>query len=163
MLTDPALESETATPDAVRSQYLRCTERSTGAYLTSYHRPYRQVLGLQASARIHWRVHGSLSGHGYIKTGSTARLCREAPLNSVWEVSGNMMCLGVLCAIEHETEGFRLLLDQPESTAADHSSLQQLVDDLRREFNTPPEQRRRSAHRLVQRLLVAVQVSLMLQ
>jgi putative acyl-CoA dehydrogenase len=38
-------------------------------------------------------------GNGYVETGSMARLYREAPVNSIWEGSGNVMCLDVMRAI----------------------------------------------------------------
>ena len=39
-----------------------------------------------------------------------ARLYREAPVNSIWEGSGNVMCLDVLRAFERETEAAHALL-----------------------------------------------------
>ena len=39
-----------------------------------------------------------LGGNGYVEETPLARLCREAPLNAIWEGSGNVMCLDVLRA-----------------------------------------------------------------
>ena len=102
-------------------------------------------------------------GNGYVETGPMARLYREAPVNSIWEGSGNVMCLDVLRAIERETEGFLLLLDGLNATAAGHAGLQALVSALRRDLATPPEQREMLARRFVQRLVLAVQGCLMLE
>ncbi|WP_436641956.1 acyl-CoA dehydrogenase family protein [Microbaculum sp. FT89] len=44
-------------------------------------------------------LHG---GNGYVETGEMARLYREAPLNGIWEGSGNVMALDVLRAIGRE-------------------------------------------------------------
>ena len=41
-----------------------------------------------------------LGGSGYIEESIMPRLYREAPVNSIWEGSGNIMCLDVLRAIE---------------------------------------------------------------
>ena len=41
-----------------------------------------------------------LGGSGYIEECIMPRLYREAPVNSIWEGSGNVMCLDVLRAIE---------------------------------------------------------------
>lgn len=41
-------------------------------------------------------------GNGYVETGPMARFYREAPVNSIWEGSGNVMCLDVLRAFERE-------------------------------------------------------------
>src|ERR1700744_64693 len=43
-----------------------------------------------------------LGGNGYIEEGPIARRYREAPLNSIWEGSGNIMCLDVLRAFARE-------------------------------------------------------------
>jgi putative acyl-CoA dehydrogenase len=45
-----------------------------------------------------------LGGAGYVEEGMLPRLMREAPLNSIWEGSGNVQCLDVLRAISREPE-----------------------------------------------------------
>ncbi len=40
-----------------------------------------------------------LGGNGYVEEGPFGRLFRESPLNSIWEGSGNVMCLDVLRAL----------------------------------------------------------------
>jgi putative acyl-CoA dehydrogenase len=40
-----------------------------------------------------------LGGNGYVEEGPIARRFRESPLNSIWEGSGNIMCLDVLRAL----------------------------------------------------------------
>ena len=41
-----------------------------------------------------------LGGNGYVEEGALARLYREAPVNGIWEGSGNVICLDVLRAME---------------------------------------------------------------
>ena len=43
-----------------------------------------------------------LGGNGYVEENGLARLYREAPLNSIWEGSGNVNALDVLRAITRE-------------------------------------------------------------
>jgi putative acyl-CoA dehydrogenase len=43
-----------------------------------------------------------LGGAGYVEDSILARLYREAPLNSIWEGSGNVQCLDVLRALGRE-------------------------------------------------------------
>jgi len=102
-------------------------------------------------------------GNGYVENAPMARMYREAPVNSIWEGSGNVMCLDVLRAIEREPEGFVLLLTQLKGTTMAHSGLQNLVHALQKGLATPPEQREMLARRFVQRLVLAAQASLMLQ
>jgi putative acyl-CoA dehydrogenase len=40
-----------------------------------------------------------MGGNGFVEEGPFARFYREAPLNSIWEGSGNVMCLDVLRAL----------------------------------------------------------------
>ena len=43
-----------------------------------------------------------LGGAGYVEESILARLYRQAPLNSIWEGSGNIQCLDVLRALKRE-------------------------------------------------------------
>src|SRR5258708_37386425 len=45
-----------------------------------------------------------LGGKGSVEEGTLARLYREAPLNAIWEGSGNVMCLDVLRALSRDGE-----------------------------------------------------------
>jgi putative acyl-CoA dehydrogenase len=52
-----------------------------------------------------------LGGNGYVEEAPLARLYREAPVNAIWEGSGNVMCLDVLRALAREGEAGRDLLE----------------------------------------------------
>jgi putative acyl-CoA dehydrogenase len=43
-----------------------------------------------------------LGGNGYVEESGMPRLYREAPLNSIWEGSGNVICLDVMRAVAKE-------------------------------------------------------------
>ncbi len=51
-----------------------------------------------------------MGGNGYVERSVMARLLREAPVNSIWEGSGNIMCLDVLRALARDPEGAGLLV-----------------------------------------------------
>src|SRR5215813_99239 len=51
-----------------------------------------------------------LGGNGYVEDSMLARLYREAPVNAIWEGSGNVMCLDVLRAATREPEASRPVL-----------------------------------------------------
>ncbi len=58
-----------------------------------------------------------LGGNGYVEEGVLARHYREAPVNAIWEGSGNVMCLDVLRALVREAEaGARILQNLSEET-----------------------------------------------
>ncbi len=48
-----------------------------------------------------------LGGNGYVEAGALARLYREAPVNAIWEGSGNVMALDVLRAAGRDAEATR--------------------------------------------------------
>ena len=52
-----------------------------------------------------------LGGNGYVEEAPLARLYREAPVNAIWEGSGNVMCLDVLRALSREGEAGRQLIE----------------------------------------------------
>jgi putative acyl-CoA dehydrogenase len=51
-----------------------------------------------------------LGGNGYVEESVAARLYREAPVNAIWEGSGNVMCLDVLRALSREAEQARAVI-----------------------------------------------------
>ena len=51
-----------------------------------------------------------LGGNGYVEESALPRLYREAPLNSIWEGSGNVMCLDVLRAARREPDTVAALM-----------------------------------------------------
>jgi len=59
-------------------------------------------------------LHG---GNGYVETGEMARLYREAPLNGIWEGSGNVMALDVLRAIGREPAAMEALMAEMQLAA----------------------------------------------
>jgi len=52
-----------------------------------------------------------LGGNGYVEESMLPRLYREAPVNAIWEGSGNVMCLDVLRALAHEPDASTSVLE----------------------------------------------------
>lgn len=98
-------------------------------------------------------------GNGYVETGPMARLYREAPVNSIWEGSGNVMCLDVLRAIARDPEGMHLLLKELQGSS--NISVQALADDLHEYLSLPANQQESGARYFVQSLVLALQALLM--
>src|SRR5262245_26245994 len=53
-----------------------------------------------------------LGGSGYVEESILPRLYREAPVNAIWEGSGNVMCLDVLRALGRDGEAARAVAAQ---------------------------------------------------
>jgi putative acyl-CoA dehydrogenase len=60
-----------------------------------------------------------LGGNGYVEESIMPRLYREAPVNPIWEGSGNVMCLDVLRALERESEAARAVIADLTEEASD--------------------------------------------
>jgi putative acyl-CoA dehydrogenase len=60
-----------------------------------------------------------LGGNGYVEESIMPRLYREAPVNPIWEGSGNVMCLDVLRAFAHEPEAVRAVIADLAAEAVD--------------------------------------------
>src|SRR5208337_999039 len=60
-----------------------------------------------------------LGGNGYVEENLLPRLYREAPVNAIWEGSGNVMCLDFLRALANESEAASAVLDTLAHEATD--------------------------------------------
>jgi putative acyl-CoA dehydrogenase len=58
-----------------------------------------------------------LGGNGYVEEALVARLYREAPVNAIWEGSGNVMCLDVLRAMSRDESTRTALVDLAREAA----------------------------------------------
>ncbi len=62
-----------------------------------------------------------LGGNGYVEEADLARIYREAPVNAIWEGSGNVMCLDVLRVLEKEPEALDAVLDDVKDSLGETS------------------------------------------
>ncbi|MDR5835173.1 isovaleryl-CoA dehydrogenase [Caballeronia sp. LZ034LL] len=96
-------------------------------------------------------------GNGYVETGPMARFYREAPVNSIWEGSGNVMCLDVLRAFEREQDAAHALLADWNATAGAHPVLAGALASLMKLLTGDPAAREASARRIAQQLALCAQ------
>jgi putative acyl-CoA dehydrogenase len=99
-----------------------------------------------------------LGGNGYVEESGMPRLYREAPLNSVWEGSGNVMCLDVLRALLKEPEAAPALFAELEESAGADPRLDAHVAKLRAELADFEDIEMR-ARRVVEAMALALQGS----
>ncbi|ATH12728.1 DNA alkylation response protein [Delftia acidovorans] len=165
VLADLALESEAALQIAMR--LAQAYERG-GDEGDPLERAWKRILTPAAKfwvckrgVELTGEAMEVLGGNGYVDTGVMARLFREAPVNSIWEGSGNVMCLDVLRAISREPDGAQLLLQDLIDTAAGEPALLQQAQSLARRLSGPPDQLEAQARRLVQDLVLLAQACLL--
>jgi putative acyl-CoA dehydrogenase len=66
-----------------------------------------------------------LGGNGYVEDSVLPRLYREAPVNAVWEGSGNVMCLDVLRALSRDAEAAQTVIAALGKTTANMPGAQE--------------------------------------
>ncbi len=164
VLADLALESEAATLAALR--IARATDAmatdESERLLARVATPVVKFWNCQRAAAFVYealQVHG---GNGFIMENPIARLYREAPLNSIWEGTSNMMCMDVMRALSREPgarEAFAAeVASQGTADRAHENFLAVLNDDLSARLNDEG-----SARSLVTRMAMALQASEMIK
>jgi putative acyl-CoA dehydrogenase len=102
-----------------------------------------------------------LGGSGYIEESMMPRLYREAPVNSIWEGSGNIMCLDVLRAMERTAnvgEALRRELD-----AGKDLRLKAFSGRLEKRLAARERNDESQARALVRELVLALQAALLIK
>ena len=101
-------------------------------------------------------------GNGYVEESGMPRLLRQAPLNSIWEGSGNVQCLDVLRTMATTPQRARRLLrrgrERPRATPRLDSYASRLRADLAEISDIEAR-----ARDLVERMALALQGSLLLR
>ena len=103
-----------------------------------------------------------LGGAGYVKESILPRLYRQAPLNSIWEGSGNIQCLDVLRALKRDPGARDALLHELAAARGGHPAFDASLKELTRELDDPADQEPR-ARALVEHVALLLQASLLLR
>ncbi len=103
-----------------------------------------------------------LGGNGYVEESIMPRLYRQAPLNSIWEGAGNVMCLDVLRAMRKEPRALDALLAEIDAGARRSAALARHADRIRAEL-ADADGAESSARRLVEAIALALQAALLVQ
>jgi putative acyl-CoA dehydrogenase len=112
-----------------------------------------------------------LGGNGYVEESIMPRLYREAPLYSIWEGSGNVMCLDVLRALTKDPATIEALLGELQSTAGADKRLDSFVSNIRQKLSDKSgdgalrssSSAEYSARELTEKLALALQASLVVR
>ena len=101
-------------------------------------------------------------GPGYIEDSIMPRLYREAPVNSIWEGSGNVMCLDVLRAMFREAAAIPALLAELDAARGGNGALDAAIDALGGALNNPEDLELR-ARAITELMAAALQGALLVQ
>jgi putative acyl-CoA dehydrogenase len=101
-------------------------------------------------------------GNGYVEESGMPRLYREAPLNSIWEGSGNVTALDVLRAMTREPATVQALLTEIGLAAGADPRLDAATAGVR-EALADPDTIEPRARRVAERAVLALQGSLLVR
>lgn len=164
VLADLAIESEAATVLAMRlarsfdapgdpaEQALRCILTPAAKFWVC-----KRTVEAAAECMEVW------GGNGFIEEGPMPRLLREAPVNSIWEGSGNVMCLDVLRAVRRDPELAVQIVEHVAQAHAEEPLLRQTAHMLIGQFSATDEVQQQGARYTVQSLVLLIQADLLLR
>ncbi|MGR2739380.1 acyl-CoA dehydrogenase family protein [Billgrantia sp. Q4P2] len=104
-----------------------------------------------------------LGGIGYVEETPLARLYREAPVNSIWEGSGNVICLDLLRVLARHPESIAALRDELRAAQGLQQDLDLALAGLEHDLALPAEELEPRARWLAQRLAQSLQAALLLR
>jgi putative acyl-CoA dehydrogenase len=104
-----------------------------------------------------------LGGNGYVEESGMPRLFRESPLNSIWEGSGNVQCLDVLRAMVKSPASVEAFFAEVDEGAVAEPRLQAFIASLRDELPGDLETIEARARRVVEKMALALQASLLVR
>ena len=163
VLADLALESEAATAFALR--VARAVDRAS-------HDPHEAAFARIATAiGKYWickRAAGfaneaqeCLGGAGYVEDSGLPRLYRQAPLNSIWEGSGNIQCLDVLRALAKEADAGAAMLAELQPAAGIDAAFDAALADAQARLAQGVDEA--AARAFVERLALLLQAAILLR
>ena len=156
VLSDLALESEAATAAAMR--VARAYDEDNGPFRRFATAVMKYWVCKRAPAHAGEALE-CLGGNGFVEESGLPRLYRDAPLNSIWEGSGNVAALDVLRAMLKEPDGLPAFLEECELARGANALLDAHLDRLPAE----PAEPEFEARRLVEQLGLAFQASLLVR
>lgn len=163
VLADMALESEAATALSMRLARAFDAQEDEGETLL------RRILTPAAKFWVCKRcptlvaeameVHG---GNGYVEEGPMPRLFRQSPLNSIWEGSGNVMCLDVLRAMGRHPRSVEVLTAEIEPALGRNAAFDLFIARLQKDIQDQDGIETR-ARRVTQNIALAMQAALLVR
>ncbi len=129
VLADLAVEVEAATLMALR--VAKATDQLTSSdhekFLARIATPAAKFFNCSRAPSIAYEALQCHGGNGFIEENPIARLYREAPLNSVWEGTANMMCMDVRRAMLKDPRTIDALFDEVKPLAGQDSRFDCMV------------------------------------
>ncbi|GCE03035.1 isovaleryl-CoA dehydrogenase [Dictyobacter aurantiacus] len=166
VLADMAIESDAATILAFRLAHA-CDQSRSDAHESLIQRLGTAIAKYWVTKRgpqLAAEALECLGGNGYVEESGMPRLYREMPVNSVWEGSGNVICLDVLRSISKDPQALDAFLAEIARGRCADQRLDRASARFQHELvGMAPEEREWQARRLVERMALLWQASLLVQ
>ncbi|MCU4181176.1 acyl-CoA dehydrogenase family protein [Bosea sp. BH3] len=101
-------------------------------------------------------------GNGFVEEQPMPRLYREAPLNGIWEGTGNVICLDVLRALQREPDSVAALIAELALARGADRRLDLAIDALETELSDTREQEHR-ARQIAAQIATVMEAALLLR
>jgi putative acyl-CoA dehydrogenase len=166
VLADLAVESEAATISALRLARSYDEVAAGDEDAQELRRLANPVLKYWICKRAPWHAVESLEchgGNGYVEESGMPRLFRESPLQSIWEGSGNVQCLDVLRAAIRNPASIEAFFAEVELARGADARLDAFVAEAREEMSRDAETLEPRARRVVEKMALALQGSLLVR
>jgi len=166
VLADLCVESEAATIAAMRLARAYDEVAAGDEDAREFRRLANAVLKYWMCKRQPWHAVECLEcfgGNGYVEESGMPRLYREAPLASIWEGSGNVQCLDVLRAMVKNPASVEAFFAEVLEGAGAEPKLDAYVAELRAEIPGDIETIESRARRIVEKMALALQASLLVR
>jgi putative acyl-CoA dehydrogenase len=166
VLADLCVESEAATISAMRLARAYDEALAGDAEAANLKRVANAVLKYWVCKRAPMHAAEALEclgGNGFVEESGMPRLFRESPLNSIWEGSGNVQCLDVLRAMIKSPASLDAFFAEVQEGAVSEPRLAAFVTGLRDEFPGDLETIEARARRVVEKMALALQASLLVR
>jgi putative acyl-CoA dehydrogenase len=160
VLADMALEQEAATVLAMRLARAYDEEDEAASVFRRIVTPAAKYWICKRAPGLVFEAMEVLGGNGYVEEFILARIYREAPVNSIWEGSGNVMCLDVLRALARSPNAMDVLMDEVREPAATERRLKAFVSGLSSEGRQRDESQARAFAR---DLVLALEAALLIR
>ncbi len=163
VLADLALEAEAATALALRlARAFDAGDDEAAGLLRRVLTPAAKFWICKRGPAVAAEAMEVLGGNGYVEEGPLARNYRQMPLNSIWEGSGNVMCLDVMRALDKDSRCAEALAAEFAPARGRNDHLDAYVALLERDLRGPALSQS-AARLLAQRIAVAMQGALLVQ
>ena len=136
VLADLALESESALALGLRmAQAMDNTSEASEVALARIGTAIAKYWNTKRCPSMVFEALECHGGPGYIEESIMPRLYREAPINSIWEGSGNVVSLDVLRAMTREPDTVPALLAEVEAARGNDAHLDRAIDELKNDLS----------------------------